>query len=87
MKWSDGSEPLRFRVVAEQCSAPVQPERVAWRRKAPPPGCRWICPVALGRVYRNRGARQQLLVTAGNSDAVCTGWSGAVRGRYKLCES
>lgn len=26
------------------------------------------------------------MMTAGNSDGVQTGWSGAVRGRHKLCE-
>lgn len=85
-EWSDGGEPFRFRVVASRRGAPVQLLRVAWGRKPSLLGCRWISPTVPGGVYRNRRARQQLTVTAGNSDVVRAGWSGEVRGRYKLCE-
>ncbi len=85
-KWSDADELFRSRLVAIQDSAPVQPLRVAWGRKAPLSECRWISPMVPGGVYRGRRARQQLTMTAGNSDVVQTGWSGEVRGRYKLCE-
>jgi len=85
-KWSDGDEPLRLRLVANQCGAPVLTSRVAWRRKASLTGCRWVIPSVPGRAYRRRGARQQSTMTAGNSGAVLAGWSGKVKGRYKLCE-
>ncbi len=84
--WSDGDELVRSRLVAYQCDAPVPMLRVAWRRKASLSGCSWIGPMTPERVYRDRGAREQSMMTAGNSDVVLAGWSGEVRGRYKQCE-
>ena len=85
-KWSDGDESFRSRLVADRRGAPVQALRVAWGRKPSLSECRWISPTVPGGVYRGRRARQQLTMTAGNSDVVQTGRSGEVRGRYKLCE-
>jgi hypothetical protein len=85
-KWSDEDELFRSRLVAVRCGAPVQLLRVAWGREPSLSEYRWVGPAVPGGVYRGRRARQQPMMTAGNSDVVRAGWSSEVRGRYKRSE-